>query len=433
MGEGAVEKRYELDRYAALYAMRTGSMVSSEVRDLLSVTERPDIISLAGGLPYTRMMDGEMIARLFADIMHEEGAEALQYGTTDGLVRLKEEIVYVMAAEGLEVHPEEVVITHGSQQGLELLSKIFINPGDVILTEAPSYVGALNSFVSYQPRLEGVPLDDRGLQTEALRKRLEALAAARERPKFLYVIPNFHNPAGVTMSMERRQSLLELVHEYELLLLEDNPYGLLRFEGDPLPSLKSCAPDSVVYLGTLSKILSAGMRLGWFVAPAPIAEKLLLAKQSADLCTSSLTQRLAQAYFATQDWQGVIEKLVGVYRCRRNTMLAALEEFFPEGISWTHPEGGFFIWANLPEYVNTKDMLAAAIDQKVAYVPGMAFFPDRSGANYMRLNFSYPPEEQIWEGVRRLSLVIKRELKLARSLGLAGPQAPPADAERTEE
>ncbi len=428
-----MEKRYELDRYAAVYAMRTGSMVSSEVRDLLSVTERPDIISLAGGLPYTRIMDGDMLASLFREVMRKEGAEALQYGTTDGLARLKEQLARVMAAEGLDVHPEEIVITHGSQQGLELLSKIFINPGDVILTEAPSYVGALNSFVSYQPRMEGIPLDDQGLQTDLLRERLEALTASRERPKFLYVIPSFQNPAGVTMSSERRKALVELAREHELLLIEDNPYGLLRFEGEKLPPLKSAEPDCVVYLGTLSKILSAGMRLGWFVAPAPITEKLLLAKQSADLCTSPLTQRLAEAYFSTQDWQGVIRKLVEIYRARRNTMLAALDEYFPEGTSWTHPEGGFFVWAKLPEYVNTKDMLAAAIDQKVAYVPGMAFFPDGSGANHMRLNFSYPPEEQIWEGVRRLSLVIKRELKLARSLGLAGPQTPPADAERTEE
>ncbi len=428
-----MEKRYELDRYAAVYAMRTGSMVSSEVRDLLSVTERPDIISLAGGLPYTQIMNGEMISTLFAKVMREECAEALQYGPTDGLARLKKEIAGIMAAEGLEVHPEDVVITHGSQQGLELLSKIFINPGDVILTESPSYVGALNSFVSYQPRMEGVPLDGQGLDTDLLGKRLRALAVSGERPKFLYVVPNFHNPAGVTMSMERRKALLQLVREHELLLIEDNPYGLLRFEGESLPPLKSFEPESVVYLGTLSKILSAGMRLGWFVAPAPITEKLLLAKQSADLCTSSLTQRLAHAYFATQDWRGVIEKLVQIYRRRRNTMLEALEEFFPEGTSWTHPEGGFFVWAKLPEYVNTKDMLAAAIDQKVAYVPGMAFFPDRSGANHMRLNFSYPSEEQIWEGVRRLSLVIKRELKLARSLGLADRQGPPTDAERTEE
>ncbi len=427
-----MEKRYGLDRYAALYAMRTGSMVSSEVRDLLSVTERPDIISLAGGLPYTRIMDGEMMSRLFDKIMRAECAEALQYGTTDGLSKLKEQLACVMAAEGLEVRPEEVVVTHGSQQGLELLSKIFINPEDLILTEAPSYVGALNSFVSYQPRMEGVPLDENGLDTAILRGRLEAFAQKGERPKFLYVIPNFQNPAGVTMSLARRQELLDLAREHDLLLIEDNPYGLLRFEGKMLPPLKSMDAERVVYLGTVSKILSPGMRLGWFVAPPPVAEKLLLAKQSADLCTSSLTQRLAHAYFSSQDWRGVIERLVEVYRARRDTMLAALERFFPEGTSWTRPQGGFFVWAQLPEYVNTKDMLAAAIDQKVAYVPGLAFFPDRGRVNHMRLNFSYPPEEQIWEGVRRLSLVVKRELKLARSLGLAGPVASPVDAERTE-
>ncbi|MHB8779987.1 MAG: aminotransferase-like domain-containing protein, partial [Candidatus Geothermincolia bacterium] len=233
-----------------------------------------------------------------------------------------------------------------------------------------------------------------------------------------YVVPNFHNPAGVTLCLERRGQLVDLARRYDLLIIEDNPYGLLRFDGELLPPLKALAPDRVVYLGTISKILSAGMRVGWVAAPPPILEKLLLAKQSADLCTSSMTQRLAQAYFATQDWRRVVDELSAIYRGRRDAMLSAMEEFFPEGAGWTRPQGGFFIWSKLPHYINTSDMLAAAIERKVAYVPGAGFFPDRSGTNYMRLNFSYPPEEKIWDGIKRLSAVIKREMQLAKSLGL---------------
>lgn len=409
------------DQYGDLYAERTYSMVSSEIRDLLSVTARPDIISLAGGLPNTQVLRPEMLSELASRVFSEDGPGALQYGPTDGYAPLKHTLCHIMEEEKLRAYPEEIIVTHGSQQALEMLSKILINPGDTIIVEAPSYVGALNSFMSYQPDFVTIDMDEDGLRLDLLKSALERLRHGGVRAKFLYVIPNFQNPAGITLSLERRLGLLELVREHNLMIIEDNPYGLLRYEGEPLPPLKMLDPERVVYLGTLSKICSAGLRIGWVYAPGPVLEKVLLAKQSADLCTATLTQRIAHAYFTTQDWREVISQLVNIYRGRRDAMFSAMEEFFPEEASWTHPRGGFFVWARLPRYVNTKDMLAKAIESKVAYVPGTGFYPGGRGVNEMRLNFSFPTEEEIYEGVKRLSKVIRRELSLARSLGLDQP------------
>lgn len=413
-------RKFVLDPFEDKYAHRTAFMLSSEIRDLLAVTARPDIISLAGGLPYTQAMDPEMILGLVEDVLREDCAAALQYGPTDGFAPLKRSLAEVMREEGTPCLPEEIVITNGAQQGLEIISKIFLNPGDDIITEAPSYVGALNSFLSYQPRIHAVPVDEEGVVPERLEETLRALAGQGRRAKFIYTIPNFHNPAGVTMSAERRFHLLQLAEEHDCLVVEDNPYGLLRFEGDPAPTLRSLDEGRVIYLGTLSKIFSAGMRIGWIAAPHSILEKLLLAKQSADLCTSSFTQRVAHLYFAREDWRGQIGQLVEIYRERRNVMLEALEEFLSEIASWTRPRGGLFLWVTLPEYIRTSDMLASAIEAKVAYVPGRGFYPFEGGENSMRLNFSYPEPDMVWEGIRRLSKVIKREVTLARSLGLEG-------------
>ncbi|MGQ9476177.1 MAG: aminotransferase-like domain-containing protein [Actinomycetota bacterium] len=413
-----MSRKFVLDPFGDKYAHRTSNMLSSEIRDLLAVTARPDIISLAGGLPYTQAMDPDMILGLVEDVLREDCAAALQYGPTDGYAPLKRNLVEVMGEEGTPCLPEDIVITNGAQQGLEIISKIFINPGDDIITEAPSYVGALNSFVSYQPRIHPIPIDDEGMILERLEETLRNLHEQGRRPKFIYTIPNFHNPAGVTMSVERRYGLLELAEEFGCLVVEDNPYGLLRFEGEPAPTLRSLDEGRVIYLGTLSKIFSAGMRIGWVAAPHPILEKFLLAKQSADLCTSSFTQRVAHVYFAREDWRGQIRQLVEIYRERRNVMLDALEEFLSDIAAWTRPQGGLFLWVTLPPYIKTSDMLASAIDAKVAYVPGRGFFPQSGGENSMRLNFSYPEPELVWEGIKRLSKVIKREVVLARSLGL---------------
>jgi 2-aminoadipate transaminase len=413
-----VAPRFNFDRYDELYAERTYSMVSSEIRDLLSVTARPDIISLAGGLPNTQVMSAEMMSELAARVFAEDGPGALQYGPTDGFAPLKHVICAIMEEEGLRAYPEEVIITHGSQQALEMLSKIFINPGDTIIVEAPSYVGALNSFMSYQPDFITIDMDEDGMRLDLLDSALEGLRRDGRRAKFLYTVPSFQNPAGITLSLDRRVGLLELARRHDLVIIEDNPYGLLRYEGEMLPPLKMLDPERVIYLGTLSKICSAGLRIGWVCAPGPVVEKVLLAKQSADLCTGTLAQRIAHIYFTTQDWRAVISQLVNIYRGRRDALLKAMEELFPEEASWTHPQGGFFVWARVPPYINTKDMLAKAIDSKVAYVPGTGFYPGTGGTSEMRLNFSYPAEEEIHEGIKRLAKVMKREISLARSLGL---------------
>lgn len=409
--------KFTLDPFEEQYAHRTSSMLSSEIRDLLSVTARPDIISMAGGLPFTQAFDPEIILRTVRAVLEEDCAAALQYGPTDGYAPLKHDLIAVMSSEGIPCFPEDIMITNGAQQGLELIAKIFINPGDNIITEAPSYVGALNSFLSYQPRIHSIPMDEQGMRTDLLEEKLEGLAREGERAKFIYVVPNFHNPAGITMSRERRFRLLELAHQHDCLVVEDNPYGLLRFDGDPEPSLRSLDEGRVIYLGTLSKIFAAGMRIGWVAAPHPILDKLLLAKQSADLCSSTFTQMIAHRYFSSEDWRGQVEQLKELYRGRRDAMLEALEEHLEGIATWTRPQGGLFVWVTLPGFIKSSEMLAAAIDAKVAFVPGTGFFPYRGGENSMRLNFSYANEDTIREGIKRLSKVIKREMSLARALG----------------
>ncbi len=415
-----MSKKFVLDPFGDKYAHRTSSMLSSEIRDLLAVTARRDIISLAGGLPYTQAMNPDMILGLVEEILRDDCAAALQYGPTDGYAPLKRSLVEIMREEGTPCLPEDIIVTNGAQQGLEIISKIFINPGDDIVTEAPSYVGALNSFLSYQPRIHAIPVDEEGILLDRLKETLEGLSGQGRKVKFIYTVPNFHNPAGVTMSTERRYGLLQLAEAFDCLVVEDNPYGLLRFEGEPCPTLRRLVESRVIYWGTLSKIFSAGMRIGWVAAPHPILEKLLLAKQSADLCTSSFTQRIAHLYFASQDWRGQVRQLVEIYRERRNVMLEAMEEFLSGIASWTRPQGGLFLWVTLPEFIKTSDMLASAIDAKVAYVPGRGFFPYEGGENSMRLNFSYPEPDMVWEGIKRLSKVVKREIALAKALGMEG-------------
>lgn len=409
--------QFKFDKWLHLYAERTAGMKSSEIRDLLSVTARPDIISLAGGLPCTQFFPVDKLVEATRQVMLKEGSAALQYGPSEGYEGLREYLVEMMREEEIYVEPEDILITDGAQQGLDLISKIFINAGDKILVEAPSYTGGLNAFASYQARIISLPLDDDGLRVDLLGKQLEEIKNTSDAawlPKFIYVIPNFHNPAGVTLSEKRRSKLLVVAKKYGLLVLEDNPYGRLRFEGRSLKSLRAM-DDSVVYLSTFSKIFAPGVRLGWVIAPRPILEKLIFAKQPANLCSSSLTQRIVEKYLRTNRWQDHLSELVKIYCERRNAMLQALEEFFPKEAQWTRPQGGFFVWVTLPEYVDTTEMLAAAISEKVAYVPGRAFFADGSGGNTMRLAFCYAEKEAIYEGVKRLGKVVKRKMELYRS------------------
>ncbi len=407
--------RYSLDKWADLYANRASLLKSSAIRDLLSVTEREDIISLAGGNPYTKDFKVNKIVEATTETMLSHGNAALQYGSSEGQIGLKKHIRSLMATENIMVDGEDFIVTGGSQQGLDILGKVFIEPGDTILIEAPSYLGALSAFAGYEPRIVSIPLDECGLVVSELELRLAELEAEGTRPKFLYTVPNFHNPAGVTLSLERRQRLIELSQAYQLLLIEDNPYGRLRFEGDYLPSLREL-DENIVYLSTFSKILSPGIRLGWLVAPHPILEKIIFAKQAADLCSPTFTQRIVDEFFNQNDLEEYIAQLVKTYRGRRNAMLEALDEFFPDEAEWTRPEGGFFVWVKLPEFIDTTEMLADAISQKVAFIPGRAFFADGRGANFMRLAFCFPSEDEIREGVRRLSDVVKDQITLYHSV-----------------
>ena len=410
--------KIDFDKYEEFYARRTGGMRSSVMRDLMAVIARPDIITLAGGLPSTESFPARTLARITHEVSMHQSAAALQYGPTEGFDETKRNIARVMAAENTHVDIDNIIVTTGGQQGIDLVCRVFIDQGDAVITEAPTYPGVIPSLASFQADVMQIPMDDEGMRTGLLRDELDRLAAAGRRPKFIYVIPNFHNPAGVSLSLERRLELVELARERNLLIVEDNPYGQLRFEGEPLPTLYSLdEDDNVIYLSTFSKILSPGIRLGWMVAPAPLLAKFNLGKQAADLCPSTLAQLIVNKYFEEARWQDYVEKVIKVYRSRRDVMLAALEEYFPPETTWTHPHGGFYIWATLPEYLDTTDLLALAIEnEKVAFVPGTGGWMNGSGANHMRLAFCGVPEEKIEEGIKRLGKVIKEQMALYDAL-----------------
>jgi 2-aminoadipate transaminase len=387
------------------------------MRDIMSVTARPEVISLAGGLPDTSTFPPETFAAVAARIAEESCARALQYGPTEGLVETKQCIAQVMAAEGMRVDLDDMVITTGGQQVLDLVAKTLIDPGDVIIAEGPTYPGAVPVFHAYQADVVQIDMDADGMRIDLLEEALDRLDREGRRPKFVYTVPTFQNPRGVTMSLARRQRLIELVSERELLVLEDNPYGLLRYEGEPLPPLyKLDGGVYVMYLGTFSKILSPGIRLGWVVAPPPVLEKINLGKQASDLCTSTLSQLMVQAYFELEAWDDYVESLTEVYRARRDTMLDCLAECFPRQAEWTRPAGGLFIWATLPDFIDTTDLLARALRENVAFVPGEGAFLDGRGRSSMRLNFSGSNEDQIREGIRRIGEVIKEQVALYGTL-----------------
>ncbi len=408
----------DLERYAGLFSARTRVMRSSAMRDLMAITARPEVISLAGGLPDTSTFPPQSFAAQMTRIAQESAAEALQYGPTEGFVETKEHIVAVMGVEGMLAEPEDVIVTTGGQQAIDLLCKTLVDPGDPVICEAPTYPGAVPVFCSYEADVIQVECDGEGMRMDALEEVLADLVAAGRRPKFIYSVPSFQNPSGVTLSLQRRRRLVELAREHELLVLEDNPYGLLRYEGEALPPLYELdGGDYVVYVGTFSKILSPGIRLGWAVAPPPVMEKLVLGKQAADLCTSTLTQYFVREYFAQERWQDYVASLVGIYRERRDTMIAALERHFPPQSSWTEPNGGLFIWATLPAYLDTGDLLAKALGENVAFVPGQAAYVEEGrGTNSMRLNFSGVGEDEIREGIRRIGAVVSEQVELYETL-----------------
>jgi 2-aminoadipate transaminase len=441
---------HELARYEALFAARTRGMKSSAMREMMALTERPDVISLAGGLPDTSTFAPALYAKLMGDVAAESTARALQYGPTEGMEATVRCIVEVMAAEGTQIDPSEVIVTTGGQQVIDLVCKTLIDPGDVIVAEAPTYPGAVPTFSAYQAQVEQIEMDGDGMPIDALESTLDNLQAQGKRPKFIYTIPNFQNPGGVTMSLARRRRLIEVARERELLVLEDNPYGLLRYEGEPLPTLyaldaeavgRGRASDLVIYLGTFSKILSPGLRLGWAVAPRPVLEKLNLGKQGADLCSSPVTQMFVAAYFNERGagdapaWREYVDRLKDLYRGRRDVMLEALAEHFGEGARWTTPQGGLFIWATLDERIDTTDLLALARKSEgVAFVPGRAAYVDgRSGSCSMRLNFAGVADDDIREGVRRIGKAMRAQLGLLGSLTGSFPAAGSSEPAGTAE
>jgi len=394
-------------------------MVASEVRALFAVASRPEVVSLAGGMPFVSALPQDLVTGAINKVMTERGPVALQYGSGQGVPALREQILEVMALEGISGSADDVVVTTGSQHALELFSKLFLDPGDVVIAEGPSYVTAMVIFNSYQAEVDHVPMDEHGLIPEALREHIASLKAAGRRIKFLYTIPTFHNPAGVTLTWERRVEILEICKSEGILVLEDNPYGLLYFGDKPPAAMRSIEEDGVVYLGTFSKTLAPGFRLGWALAPHAIREKLILANEAAVLSPSSFTQLVVSEYLSQADWRGQIDTFRGVYRERKETMIAALNEHLPE-LSWTNPNGGFYVWVTLPETLDSKAMLPRAVKELVAYTPGTAFFADGSGRRNIRLSFCYPTPDQIRVGIRRLANVVGGELDLLETFAGTG-------------
>ncbi|MEU0564182.1 PLP-dependent aminotransferase family protein [Nonomuraea sp. NPDC005983] len=394
-------------------------MVASEVRALFAVASRPEVVSLAGGMPYVTALPLDMVGELVSDLVTRRGPVALQYGSGQGDPHLRQQICDVMQLEGIEAGADDVVVTVGSQQALDLVTRIFIDPGDVVLAEGPSYVGALGTFAAYQAKVVHIAMDDQGIVPESLAQTIYALETAGAPIKFLYTIPTFHNPAGVTLNLPRRQQVLDICQRAGILIIEDNPYGLLGFDAEPMRALRADNPDGVVYLGSFSKTLAPGFRVGWALAPHAIRDKLVLAMESAVLSHSSFTQLAVGQYLATQPWREQIKSFKELYRERRDALLEALDALMPPEVTWTKPAGGFFVWVTLPEGLDSKAILPRAVAERVAFVPGTGFFSDGSGSRQMRLSFCFPEPDRIREGVRRLAGVIEQEMQLRDTFGTA--------------
>jgi 2-aminoadipate transaminase len=396
-------------RHESLFARRAGNIKQSAVRDIFEISARPGLISLAGGNPSLETLPLAELGATAARLVAQEGLVALQYGSGQGTYELRSQICEVMAAEGISsAVPEDVVVTTGSQAAQDVAARIFCDPGDVVLCEDPTYVGALNTFEAYQAEVQPVAMDADGLIPEALSERITALPNLGKRIKLLYTIPSFNNPGGANMPAQRRRQVVDICREHNIMVLEDNPYGLLRFDGRPLAPMRADNPDDVVYLGSFSKIFAPGVRLGWAVVPRHLYRRFYLACEAAVLCPSPLSQMLVSAYLREQPWREHIAGLRTLYAERCAAMLAALDEHMPAGVSWSRPKGGFFIWVTLPEGVDTYPLLHEAVDAGVAFIPGAAFTPADEPCNTLRLAFSAVPPSEIVEAVRRLAPVIGR-------------------------
>jgi len=398
------------------FAQRAAMMKPSEIRSLFAVASRPDIVSLAGGMPNLSALPMDMMANVVTDLIGTHGAEALQYGSGQGHPKLREQICDVMALEGIAAHPDDVIVTTGSQQALDLISRIFIDPGDVVLAEAPSYVGALGTFAQYEAQVVHVSLDDNGLIPAALREAIADTRKQGRKIKFLYLIPNYQNPAGVLLSPERRTEILEICRTEGIFVIEDNPYGLLGFDKPSPNAMRAEDSENVIYLGSFSKTIAPGFRVGWALVPPSVKEKLVIASESSILCPSNFAQLSISSYLSDQPWRDQIASFCKLYKVRRDTMLQSLDEFFPEGATWTKPGGRFYVWVTLPPEIDTKALVPKAIVAKVAYVPGTAFYADGFGSWSMRLSYCYPTPERIRDGIKSLGHVISQEMEI-RGIG----------------
>jgi DNA-binding transcriptional MocR family regulator len=416
-----------LDPYVQRYAARTAGMTASEIRALFAVASRPEVVSLAGGMPYTAALPWDAIADTVADLLRTHGATALQYGSGQGDQRLREQIGEIVDLVGVNTHPDDVIVTVGSQQALDLVTRVFCDPGDAVIVESPSYVGALGTFAAYECDVRHVAMDEQGLVPEAVAAEVQRLAREGRKAKFVYTIPSFQNPAGVTQSAQRRAELLAVAAEHDLLVLEDDPYALLGFDGVVPRAMRADDDERVVYLGSFSKIFAPGVRVGYAVAPHGLREKLVLAAEASILCPPAYSQWTVSAYLDTQPWQEQIKTFREVYRERRDALLDGLQSLMPPGTTWTVPAGGFYSWVTLPEGMDATAMLPRAVTARVAYVPGTGFYAGAAreeGRRSMRLSYCFPTADRITEGVRRLAGVVEAEQELLDTFGPAAVHHP---------
>ena len=393
------------------FAARASQMLPSEIRSLFAVASRPEIVSLAGGMPNLSALPMDMMASVVNELILTNGAEALQYGSGQGHPKLRELICDVMALEGIRANADDIVVTTGSQQALDLISRIFIDPGDVVLVEAPSYVGALGTFKQYEAQVVHVEMDKDGLIPDALRNAIKVTKAAGRKIKFLYLIPNYQNPAGVLLPADRRSEILDICRDEKIFIVEDNPYGLLGFDKPSPNAMRASDSENVIYLGTFSKTIAPGLRVGWALVPQSLKEKMVIASESSILCPSNFTQLVISSYLANQPWRDQIASFAKLYKERRDAALAALDKYFPKNVTWTKPEGGFYIWITLPPEIDSNALVPKAIAAKVAYVPGTAFFADGLGSWSLRISYCYPTAERITDGIKSLAGVIKTEME----------------------
>lgn len=411
-----------LDPWISRYAARASSMTASEIRSLFAVASRPEVVSLAGGMPYVQALPLDQMADNLAAMIRTRGATAFQYGSGQGDPFLREQILEVMAEVGISANADDIVVTTGSQMALDLVVRVFCDPCDVVLVESPSYVGALGVFRAYECEVIHVPMDEIGLDPIALEEVVTRLEKEGKKIKLLYTIPSYHNPAGITQTPERRQQVLEVARKHQLAVLEDDPYGLLGFDGQIPRAMRADEPNQVLYLGSFSKTIASGLRVGWVLAPHGVREKLVLAAESAVLCPSNFSQLAVSDYLQNQPWREQIALFRDTYKQRRDALLDNMKLLMPAGTKWTVPSGGFYSWVTLPEGIDSRAMLPRAVTSLVAYVPGTGFYVDGQGKGELRLSYCYPTPERIVEGVRRLAGVIEQELDL---LATFGPDAMP--------